>query len=720
MQRNVAKTPTERTSGAWAQRGAIHALFLVSGGCGLAWQALWVRAFTPVFGVGLEAVSAVTAVFLGGLGVGAAVAPRLLRAGDPERQGLRVYATAELLVGAWGAALPWVLLLVAHSGLPLSGTGASSLLRPVLAAVLVGPPAVALGTTLPAVARALGGGQDPRRIGLAYALNALGAAMGAWLAGLWLPWWLGIRHASLAIAAANVLVAFGALLLSRRVERNGGQEAATLEDNVDPAGSGPGPTFLLAFAVLTGLQGMILEVAWSRLGTPLLAARLGGDQEAFAIVLSVVLAGIGLGSLATHRARRHPIVLLAVIQVGLGLAVLATLEPVRDLILGDRHFEILEGTVFLLPALLVGGSFPVLSNALIRSPRTVLRVGPLSAANTVGSVLGSLSAGFLLVPWLGAQRVALLLGAVALLAGAAGIFAMGRRALALLPTFIALGALAVVPRVAPVAGERLVEHTDRILASLEGREASTLVVERSEGSRSLLTGGLFIQQAPAFGVDDHALRAIGPSLLHPNAHNVLSIGLGTGATAAAFLKLPMLEHIVVVELDENQRDLLDWFGNAGILSDPRLELVTGDGRGYLRSHRETWDVIAVDAFGPRTTSAAFYTSDFYAEARARLAPGGLVFTKINTRTFGSDDVLESYLCTLFASFPVAALVVFEQGFQGLVGLESPSDTVKALAWTRSPPGLGQCKGARLVSDDHPVRVAPEGPSRLALERYRTK
>ena len=87
------------------QRALLVLLYGVSGAVGLAWQVVQVRDFVPVFGAGAEAIAAVTASFLGGLGLGGALAPRLLKGRSP----LRVYGAMELGVGLWGAALPWVL-----------------------------------------------------------------------------------------------------------------------------------------------------------------------------------------------------------------------------------------------------------------------------------------------------------------------------------------------------------------------------------------------------------------------------------------------------------------------------------------------------------------------------------------------------------------------------------------------------------------------------------
>ena len=159
----------------------------------------------------------------------------------------------------------------------------------------------------------------------------------------------------------------------------------------------------------------------------------------------------------------------------------------------------------------------------------------------------------------------------------------------------------------------------------------------------------------------------------------------------------------MVELDANQRRLLRWFGTESITDDPRLRLVDGDGRRFVRQDQSQWDVIAVDAFDPKTASATFYTREFYQEARARLAPGGLLWVKFNPASLTDAAVLDGFLQTLFDVYPKGGLVFLERGLFGLVGLTDdavalPADKVVA----DSQASLGT--SPRRHTDDRPLRV----------------
>lgn len=695
------------------------ALYALSGAAGLAWQVVQVRAFVPVFGAGAEAIAAVTACFLGGLGVGGALAPRLLA----RLPALRGYALLEVVAGLWGAALPWLLaaagpLLV--DVLRVAGDGAvATAVRLLVAAVLVGPMAVALGATFPAVAAALNSDEHPHRVGLAYGVNAIGAAAGALVAGLWMPWALGVTLGAAALGGLNVLVGAIAFALSTR-----GDVGPTPRVAPTASEAGAVPAVLWPLAATTGFLGMGLELSWSRVSGPLLAARSGSDAVAFSVVLAAVVLGIGVGGVVARRTREGLGRPLAVAQGLLALLTLLVLEPVREFVLGDAHREIVEGLLPVLPALLLGATFPLLSNALAEAGTPASRgLGRLYAVNTAGAVLGSLLTGFVLQPLLGAQRLLVLLAAGSVgVAGLALRRSDGPRVAAgwlVGGGVVVAGFLAATP---PVAGVRLIPPFEVVHDALEGRNGSTLVSGRAEGGdRALTSSGHRIGAANREGpVNDHVLRARGPAGLHQAPRDVLLIGLGTGATAEAFLDLPTVRSLTVVELDGNMVDLLPHFGTEGILDDPRTTVEVADGRWWLRASRQRFDVISVDAYDPRTASAAFYTREFYASAAAHLNDGGVLFVKFNPAAVTEPEPLASYLATLWSVFDQGALVFVQRGLFGLVGTADRSQLVlpagKVVADAESAREL--VAGRRLHTDDRPVRLVDRpGPQFALLQPY---
>ena len=213
------------------------------------------------------------------------------------------------------------------------------------------------------------------------------------------------------------------------------------------------PTWLRATALLltllTGFSGLAYEVAWQRY----LATLLGAHSEATAAVLGIFLGGLSLGyslfGSATRRLVRRaratgrPPPLLAIYGgVEAAIGVYALLFP--WLFRGAQQISLalptggglaafgadvaLAAALIGPPAVLMGGTIPILTQALARSLEDATRLHALVyALNTAGAFVGALAAGFALVPWLGLDGVARAMGAINLAAGAAFVLLGLRR-----------------------------------------------------------------------------------------------------------------------------------------------------------------------------------------------------------------------------------------------------------------------------------------------------
>jgi spermidine synthase len=196
----------------------------------------------------------------------------------------------------------------------------------------------------------------------------------------------------------------------------------------------------LALTFLTGFSGLVYEVAWQKY----LATLLGSHSEAAAAVLGIFLGGLSLGyswfgavtrrRLVTARAAGRPPRLLAlygVVELSIGVYVLLfpTLFRVAQWIsvavpheAGGAGFAfdvLLTALLIGPPSTLMGGTIPILSQALARGLDDATRVHAfIYASNTAGAFAGALAAGFVLVPLLGLESCMRAMGAVNLAAGA--------------------------------------------------------------------------------------------------------------------------------------------------------------------------------------------------------------------------------------------------------------------------------------------------------------
>jgi spermidine synthase len=310
------------------------------------------------------------------------------------------------------------------------------------------------------------------------------------------------------------------------------------------------------------------------------------------------------------------------------------------------------------------------------------RLGGLLAANTMGGIVGSLAASFLLLETLGLWGSFGVLGLV-YAAAAPGLAATmrSRAAWTAAAAALAIGtaATAFSPWRLPVQNLR---DGERLLAATEGADGLVAVVE-GNGARYVA-----IDEHYQFGDTAHSAlyQRMGrlPLLLHPDPKRVLVIGSATGGLAAAAVEVPV-EQIVLVEIIYELHELAaTWFEehNRGVHRDPRTRLVTEDGRNHLRATRERYDVIVEDLFVPHMPSAAaMYTEEHYRDALGHLTEQG-VFCQWLPLYQLSQSQLAIIVATFTEVFPEASL--WTPSFRplpilGLVGMAGPLPSVQQLA-----------------------------------------
>jgi spermidine synthase len=186
--------------------------FALSGFAALGYEVVWTRLLSIFTLNAVFSFTIMLTTFLVGLALGGALAARRVdRTADP----LALFGSLELGIGVCG-----VLVLFVFAKLPTLlelFTASDTFGRLVFteffaAAVTMLPPALLMGAAFPAAARIYGGaGPVGQRVGRLYALNTVGAALGAFVTGFALIPLLGLQRAGLTLALLNLAV--GAILL---------------------------------------------------------------------------------------------------------------------------------------------------------------------------------------------------------------------------------------------------------------------------------------------------------------------------------------------------------------------------------------------------------------------------------------------------------------------------------------------------------------------------
>lgn len=709
----------------------VELVFLLSGAAALVYQVVWTRSLGLVFGSSHLAVTTVLSVFMGGLALGGSLFGRRARAG---LRPLRLYGLLELGIAA--SAIVFALLVRVYPVLyvPLARLGEGSplylsILRVGFAAILLIVPTTLMGGTLPVLAAFVGGRGRvfAARLSLLYAVNTLGAVLGAGAAGFLLLRFLSVS-ASLAVAiGVNLLLGVACLAVDRRAGGAGAAATPVAEPTpVDAPSREPGTPALAGRLVLVGAGvcgfcALGYEVLWTRV----LGMVIGASVYGFTVMLMAFLTGIALGSAAFgawHRRRARdadggeaPVLGFALVLLAIGAAGLAVTGALRALparayalqwaLLGApattfatrQAIDFLLAFLYLLvPAFLSGLAFPLAVR--IRAQRggePARAVGETLAVNTLGAIAGSALSGFVLVHLVGIERSLQLLSlavagwglvvaagmrgprlaaaAGAAVAGAALLLAGAGDALRLWdPRYFAVYQSNRPDKFAtPEKTRDTLRNTD-VLHYAEGVQATVSSIRVKGGTQSFVTNGrIEATDNPPDLACQYTLGHL-PMLLHPEPRNVFVLGTGSGMTLGATSVHPAVERLTLAEIEPAVLGVARTFAryNHDVLDDPRLRVEFNDGRNFLLTTRERFDVITADPIHPWFSGAGYlYTKQYFDLAASRLAPGGVMCQWLPIYELDGAD-LRSIVRTFRSSF--AHVLVWLTHYDAhLVGSDAP-------------------------------------------------
>jgi len=674
-------------------------LLFGSGLCALVYQIAWLREFRLIFGASTEASAAVLAIFIGGLGLGGyLLGPRA----DAHPRPLAFYGRLELAI-ALGAALTPALLAavrlayVALGGSVVLGTTLGTLLRLVLAALVLALPTVLMGGTLPAAARAVETDADAGRGGTAllYGVNTLGAVAGSFAATFFLLEAFGTHRSLWLACVVNVLVAAAALRLDARSVVQSVEAAAEEPPQTQTPAEAPEAApagFVLAASAAVGFAFFLMEMVWYRMLAPLL----GGSVFTFGLILTLALLGIGLGGAfyaavaGRHVARLSGFAWTCLLEA---LALAAPFALGDDLAIAAAHlrafssfgfggavlgWSLVAGVVVLPAAFVAGVQFPMLIALLGRGRVAVGRqIGLAYAWNTLGAILGSLAGGFGLLPLLSAPGCWILTAALLVALGASALALAGLRDgwRPALVAPLACGGLVLflIQAQGPSAAWRhsgigvgranaaLLQSRQGIRAFV-GQERRSLLWQRDGVESSVaLVRRLGVAFAVNGKIDGHftldaptqVMSGVLAAALHPQPRSALVIGLGTGSTAGWLGALAGIERVDCVELEPAILEVARAAAavNHRVLDNPKVSVLIGDAREVLQTTPRHYDLIFSEPSNPyRAGIASLFTADFYRAAQQRLAEGGLFVQWVQGYEIGADAVKTAY-ATLGEVFP---------------------------------------------------------------------
>jgi spermidine synthase len=677
-------------------------LTLCTGFTGLAYEVTWQKYLAILLGAHSEATASVLGLFLGGLSLGYWLFGALTRAlvergrhsGRPAPL-LLLYGAVEASIGAYCLLFPSLFPLVRQASLWLP-TGAGGLAFAVdlaLAALLILPGATLMGATIPVLTQALARnlGDATRVHAQIYAWNTVGAFAGALATGFFLIERLGLDGVQHAMGFVNL--AAGATIALIGLRR---RELAALDPSHAPPLAGGVFAVYGTAALFVGFAMMVLQTIVIRIG----ALSFGSSEYTFTMVVAVFVLCIALGSFeVSGRTRIGPralavsLWLLALLFAGLYLL----LETVpywahvlrvlfRDMDAAFYPYYV-SAFVFLLlglaPAVaLAGAILPLLFHTLRHEVGDLgSQAGRLYSVNTLGSLLGALVGGYLLLIWLDLHQVyriavaALALAATVVtlhqfpkirLAGAGLLILAAIGGIASLPAwrseYLSAGAFRVrQPSQWSFAGpSALLARSDWRMSFYDDDPNSSVAVQdigrEDEFTRSIVVNG----KSDGNSAGDYtttALLALVPALFAERLDHAFVIGFGTGVTAGVLTELEETQSVTVAEISSGviaAAPLFD-FANNGASKHPKVRIVHSDAYRALLRGGQHYDVIVSEPSNPWVTGIEqLYSREFLSEARDRLTPGGVYCQWFHVYEM-NDEVIRLALKTYAAVFDHVAV-----------------------------------------------------------------
>jgi spermidine synthase len=684
------------------------AVLFLSGTGALIFETLWLRLSGLAFGNSIWAAALILSSFMAGLALGNALAASSrIRRWRP----LHFYAVLEGLVAFFGCTIVFGLPVLGDWMRPVWQTLWSHqptllALRFMVSFLILLVPTTAMGLTLPVIIEdpALRQTNFGRAIGFLYGANTLGAVVGALLGEAYLIEAFGLRGTGVAAGLAVCLAAVTALLVARRYGHDVSPDSKfplRFEVRYRP------PWRLLLVSFGTGCILLCLEVVWFRF----LRLYVASSPTAFAIMLAVVLAGIGFGGIVAGAIHRGSARLNHLLPVLLLLAAVATLlsylffpESLAQSRTGvfDLSWRAvaLVSIALMLPASFLSGIlFPsIVANVQASVGDRMNSTGITTFFNTTGAAAGPLLASFVLLPRVGYQWSLIICAAgYALL----GIVVSKRsswliwRPIGLVTIALCASATLLLAILPYRRAESHFEHASRPYEMDQQGNLLAHVVKRIEGTSDtwqLLRGDLFGEPyyyrllANAFSMSATTARsqcymrlfAYLPLAFRPESEDALLLCYGCGVTANALLQGPNVKRMDVVDISKEVFALADFYTGINYsnpLRDPRVTTFIQDGRFFLQASPRQYDIISGEPPPPKVAgSVNLYTQEFFSLMKSRLKEGGIATFWLPINQLKVDEA-KAILRAFHNAFPNASVWASAGRDWIMMGINGPGRTV---------------------------------------------
>lgn len=458
---------------------------------------------------------------------------------------------------------------------------------------------------------------------------------------------------------------------------------------------------LILLVIVAGACSLALELSASRLLAPYFGTSLFVWSNLIGLILLYLTIGYYVGGRVADRFPR-PTVLYGLTTAAAFLISLIPFLSKPILHWSQSSFAsysigVFYGSLvsvillFALPMILLGCVSPFAIRLSIDKLGKSGRIaGQLYALSTAGSILGTFLPVLWLIPTIGTYRtfftfaVALLLvsilGLVASRSNSGGSSSRKRNAgKSLLPVLLlipmALSVFTIQGPIKPAFGSNgggtLIAERESIynyIQVVQVGDETQLILNEGVGIHSIYNPHAILTQGPwdYFMIAPYFNK---PPFTSAQVRKVAIIGLGAGTAVreftAAYGPLP----IDGVEIDGTIVDLARQYFH---MNEPNLHVIIQDGRYFLDTTSQKYDVIAIDAYQQPYIPFQLTTQEFFQEVRDHLTPTGV--TVINAGRTGTDfRLVEALAQTMHSVFPNVYIIDTQRFTNSLIiGTNAPT------------------------------------------------
>ena len=684
-------------------------LFLLSGLASLMYQIVWFKQLSYFLGNTTYSQVVVLSTFMGGLAIGSWWWGKKA---DESKNPLKLFAWLEIGIAVYcflympifeGAKALFILLVKTQGWASDSGIVLS--LKFIVSILTMFVPTILMGGTLPVLVRYLSNrfSEIGKNISILYFINSLGAVFGSILAGFFLIQKIGLKSTVFVGAMMDLLVGLVFLwivYLSNRIVYKAEIVNSKINEKKEELLVSPIQyKIILLIALTSGFCAMSYEIIWLRLLIPILSS----STYSFTLILTVFIFGLALGSLLVYFILpkiKNQYYFLGICQIGIIASILLTIpfyERIPYMIwsgIGENlktftgYYKYLSfqffysSIIMILPTLFMGMCLPVVSKLAVNQiNNSGKKVGNIFALNTLGTVIGSILTGIILIPFLGISvsiDIILIINALIfiLIVITNQLRRLTRLSFALI-VLVGLGILKSISHVdyrkwaysimmsevprkinrikPPKSFEKFVKQQkeihNKILFYEEGLNGTFVVSENDRKEICLYTNG----KADAHSKNDfttQSLLAHIPLILHRNPDSIFVIGFGAGTTIGSVLKYKNVKFAQVAEISKEVIDASVHFEhiNNQPFKDSRLSLIKDDGISALRLSPYSFDIIFSQPSNPWSSGVGnLFTANFFKDCKSKLKSDGILAQWFNLYEM-NDNILKLVLRTLRSEF----------------------------------------------------------------------